>query len=58
MSDACGGRVYLTEHCRILKKILPGDVVLADRRFDISDSVGMQQAKLHIPALTKGKDQL
>jgi len=37
---------------------LPGDVVLADRGFDISDSVGLCQAKLQMPAFTKGKDQL
>ena len=49
---------YLTEHCGILNNILPGDIVLADRVFDISDSIGMQQAKLHLPAFTKGKDHL
>ena len=49
---------YLTEHCGILDKLLPGDIVLADRGFDISDSIGMQQAKLNIPAFTKGKTQL
>ena len=32
--------------------------MLADRGFDITESVGMMQAKLHIPAFTKGKDQL
>ena len=29
-----------------------------DRGFDISDSVGMMQARLHIPAFTRGKSQL
>ena len=61
ISDAWGGRVsdkYLTEHCGMLNYLLPGDIVLADRGFDISDSVGMQQAHLHIPAFTKGKTQL
>ena len=38
--------------------MLPGDIVLADRGFDITESVGMMQAKLHIPAFTKGKSQL
>ena len=61
VSDTWGGRVsdkHLTEHCGILKKLLPGDIVLADGGFDISDSVGMMLAKLHIPAFTKGKSQL
>ena len=61
ISCAWGGRVsdkYLTEHCGILYNLLPGDIVLADRGFDISDSVGMHQARLHLPAFTRGKDQL
>ena len=32
--------------------------MLADRGFDIADSVGVMQAVLHIPAFTKGKSQL
>ena len=48
----------LTESCGILDKLLPGDVVLADRGFDVSESVGMMQARLHIPAFTRGKSQL
>jgi len=61
VSECWGGRVsdkYLTEHCGILRKLLPGDVVLADRGFDIAESVAMVQAQLHIPAFTKGKQQL
>ena len=53
VSEAWGGRVsdkYLTESCGILNHLLPGDIVLADRGFDISESVGMMQARLHIPA--------
>ena len=50
--------VHLTEHCGVLKKLLPGDVVLADHGFDIADSVGAMQAKLHIPAFTRNKSQL
>ena len=42
----------------MLRKLLPGDIVLADRGFDIADSVGFYQAKLYIPAFTKGKKQL
>ena len=42
----------------MLRKLLPGDIVLADRGFDIADSVGFYQAKLYIPAFTVGKKQL
>ena len=49
--------MHLTEQCGILDNLLPGDVVLADRGFDITESVGMMQAKLHIPTFTKGKNQ-
>lgn len=61
VSECWGGRVsdkHLTEHSGILKKLLPGDIVLADRGFDIAESVAMMQAQLHIPAFTKGKQQL
>ena len=61
VSDAWGGRAsdkYITENSGILKKLLPGDIILADRGFDIAKSVGTMQAKLHIPAFTKGKSQL
>ena len=54
----CASDKYITEHCGILSKLLPGDVVLADRGFDIAEAVGMMQAQLHFPAFTKGKQQL
>uniref|UniRef100_A0A8C4GJR4 DDE Tnp4 domain-containing protein n=1 Tax=Dicentrarchus labrax TaxID=13489 RepID=A0A8C4GJR4_DICLA len=44
MSKAWGGRVtdkHLTEHSGFLDKLLPGDLVLADRGFTIEDSVGL-----------------
>ena len=56
VSECWGGRVsdkHLTGHCGMLDKLLPGDIVLADRGFDIKESVGMMQASLHIPAFTK-----
>ena len=31
---------------------------MADRGFTISESVGLKQAELAIPAFTKGKEQL
>ena len=61
LSDAWGGRVsdkYITEHCGILEKLLPGDLVLADRGFDIADSVGMYCAQINVPSFTKGRSQL
>ena len=35
-----------------------GDVVLADRGFNIHDDLPVRGAKLEIPAFTKGKSQL
>ena len=61
MSETWVGRVsdkHITEHCDIRDKSIPGDVILADRGFDIADSVGVMQGCLHIPAFTKGKNQL
>ena len=60
VSEAWGGRTsdkFLTENCGILKNLLPGDLVLADRGFTIQE-VWYYGAKLHIPAFTKGKSQL
>jgi len=49
---------HLTEKSGLLQKLLPDDIVLVDRGFDIAESVGIMQARLHIPAFTKGKNQL
>jgi len=61
ISRGWGGRVsdkHLTENCGLLNKLLPGDIVLADRGFDIQESIGMMCAEVKIPAFTKGKSQL
>ncbi|CAH3145832.1 unnamed protein product [Porites lobata] len=61
VSNAWGGRTsdkYLTDNCGILKKLLPGDLVMADRGFTIQESLMLHKAELAIPAFTKGKDQL
>ena len=49
---------FITKHCGLLGKLLPGDFVLADRGFDIADSCGLYGARLKIPAFTKGRPQL
>ena len=61
VSETWGGRTsdkHLTENCGFLNKLSPEDIVMADRGFTITESVGLQQAKLLIPAFTKGKSQL
>lgn len=61
ISRGWGGRtsdVYLTENCGFLNNLLPGDVILADRGFTVSESVAFYNAELKIPAFTKGKQQL
>ncbi|GLV46246.1 hypothetical protein CBL_12323 [Carabus blaptoides fortunei] len=61
ISDAWGGRTsdkFITENSGFLEKILPNDIVMADRGFLINDSVSRLGGKLIIPAFTKGKNQL
>ncbi|XP_049275786.1 uncharacterized protein LOC125760122 [Rhipicephalus sanguineus] len=57
ISEGWGGRCsdkHITEHSGMLDNLRPGDVVLADRGFNISESVGFYCARLHVPAYTKG----
>ena len=61
MSPSWGRRVsdkQLTRECGIIQNLLPGDIVLADRGFNIAEDIAMVQASLHIPAFTKGVSQL
>ena len=61
ISKAWGGRVSdkaITQNCGFLDKLEHGDLVLADRGFNIYDDIGVRGAKLLIPASTKGKVQL
>ena len=57
ISKAWGGRVS-DKHCGILHYLLPKDIILADRGFDIQDSAAIYYADIKIPAFTRGKKQL
>ena len=60
-SEGWGGRTsdkYITEHSNLLDNRIPGDTVLADRGFDIKDSVGSKLSRLELPAFTKNQTQL
>ena len=49
VSEAWGGRTsdkFLTENCGILKNLLPGDLILADRGFTVHESVWYHGAQL------------
>ena len=61
ISKGWGGRVsdvHLTENCGLLSKLLPGDVILADRGFTIEKAAGMYCAEVKVPPFTRGKKQL
>ena len=61
ISKGWGGRasdVHITENCGILDKLLPGDMILADRGFTVEESAGMYCAEVKIPPFTRGKKQL
>ena len=61
ISKGWGGRVsdrYLTEKCGFLEKLSPGDMLLADRGFNVQESAGVYCAEVKIPPFTKGKSQL
>ncbi len=61
ISNGWGGRTsdkHLTEHSNLYDNLLPGDTILADRGFDIKESVALLFSKVVIPAFTKNKKQL
>ena len=61
LSKCFGGRVSdkkISQKSGFYEKLLPGDLILADRGFTISDELAIHNAILAIPAFTKGKNQL
>ncbi len=61
VSKCWGGRVsdrHLTAHSGFLDRLQYGDLVLADRGFDIAEDFALHGAALAIPPFTKGKGQL
>ena len=61
LSQCWGGRVsdkFLTQSCGFLNLLEYGDMVLADRRFNMSEDLAIHGASLAIPSFTKGKSQL
>ena len=55
------GRVsdkHLTENSGLLDHLTPGDVIFADKGFDVQESVALYCSTIKIPAFTKGKKQL
>ena len=45
----------ITQQCGFLNLIDPGDVILADRGFNVYDDIAIKGGRLEIPAFTKGK---
>ena len=61
LSKCWGGRATdkcITMNSGFLRLLDPGDVILADRGFDIGDDIALHGAKLEIPSFTRGKKQL
>ena len=54
-NGGCASEKYITEHSDFLDSLFPSDVILADRGFNIEDSVTLRGAALNIPAFTQGK---
>ena len=48
----------VTDLCGIIDLLEPGDMVMADRGFDIQNILAAKKIKLNIPPFMRGKEQL
>ena len=61
ISNGWGGRwddKHLTANSKFISKLIYGDLVSADRGFEIQDLVAIAGAEVQYPAFTRGKCQL
>jgi len=58
VGGGCASDKHITTHSEFLDKLIHGDLVLADRGFDITEPLALRGASLAIPPFTKGKPQL
>ena len=61
MSKGWGGRAsdqHITENCGILRRLLPGDQILAYRGFNVGEAFGLHCAEVKTPPFTQRKKQL
>ena len=48
---------FVTENSNFLKYVQYGDVIMVDRGFNITETLGTFGAKLEIPSFTEGQSQ-
>jgi len=61
ISKGWGGRTsdkHVVEQCGIMDLLLPGDSIMVDRGFPITDVLALYRVSLFIPPFTRGKKQL
>ena len=54
----CASDKYITENSTILRHLVPENVLLVDRGFNIEESAAFYCGLVKVPAFTKGKKQL